>query len=293
LSYRYWRATADASIFTERARLMLQTILRLMRTEQYHDRDSAYRFERPDPLLPTDTLPRDGKGTPTAYTGMVWSGFRPSDDACTYGYLVPANMLAVVALGCVVTISTEVYGDAALASEAGALRDQIEAGIQQHGVVDHPRFGRMYAYETDGRGHHLLMDDANVPSLLSIPYTGYRAVDDQIYQHTRRFVLSRENPCCFEGRYARGIGSPHTPAGNVWHIGLIMQALTAASRAEQDALVRMIVDTTGGTNFMHESFDPNDPTNFTRAWFAWANSLFGELIVAWASEPAAPESAGR
>jgi meiotically up-regulated gene 157 (Mug157) protein len=224
---------------------------------------------------------------------MVWSGFRPSDDACTYGYLIPANMLAVVVLGHVSNIALEVYGDADLAAKAGALRDQIEAGIQQHGIVEHPRFGRIYAYETDGFGNYNLMDDANVPSLLSIPYLGYRAAADEIYQHTRCFVLSHGNPYFHDGRYARGVGSPHTPAGYIWHIALAMQGLTASSRAEQDDLVRMIVDTTAGTTFVHESFDPEDPTRFTRPWFAWANSLFGEFIVAWAAEPEQAEIAGR
>ncbi|HWE63196.1 MAG TPA: glycoside hydrolase family 125 protein, partial [Chloroflexota bacterium] len=248
--------------------------------------------ERPHPVLPTDNLQRDGRGTPTAYTGMVWSGFRPSDDACTYGYLIPANMFAVIALGYLAEIARTVYADPDMAARAEQLRAQIDRGIQAHGIVEHPRYGPIYAYEVDGYGNYSLMDDANVPSLLSIPYLGYRPATDEVYLNTRRFVLSRDNPYYFEGRYARGIGSPHTPPGYIWPIALAMQGLTAVDRAEQDELVRMLVETTAGTNYMHESFDPDDPAQFTRPWFAWANSLFGEFIVAWATGRSTERCAG-
>jgi len=175
------------------------------------------------------------------------------------------------------------YDDAPLAAEANALRQEINFGIQTYGLVDHPKYGRMYAYETDGFGNYTLMDDANVPSLLSIPYLGYRPAADPIYQNTRAFVLSRDNPCYFEGTQARGIGSPHTTPGFVWPISLIMQALTAVDRAEKDALLMMLLNTTAGTNYMHESFDPSQPDRFSRPWFAWANSLFGEFVIDWAN----------
>ncbi len=281
LCYTYWRVTHDPTIFTDRLRQALLMILNVMRVEQRHERDSTYRFERPDPGLPTDTLLRAGLGTPTEYTGMVWSGFRPSDDRCTYGYLIPANMFAVVVLGYVAEIARDVYDDPDLARQADGLRTDIDNGIQSHGIVNHERYGRIYAYETDGFGRHNLMDDANVPSLLSIPYLGYRPATDEVTKNTRRFVLSRDNPYYYEGRYARGIGSPHTPACHIWPIALIMQGLTALDRAEQDEMVRMLVDTTAGADYMHESFDPDNPASFTRPWFAWANSLFGQFIVAW------------
>ena len=281
LWHSYWRVTGDSTIFADRIHLALRTILDVMRVEQRHDRDSVYRFERPDPQDPKDTLPRDGRGTPTTYTGMVWSGFRPSDDRCVYGYLIPANMFAVVVLGYAAEIAQELYGDPDLALQADGLRADIDNGIQTHGIVNHERYGKIYAYETDGYGHHNLMDDANVPSLLSIPYLGYRPATDEVTRNTRRFVLSRDNPYYYEGRYARGIGSPHTPRGYIWPIALTMQGITALDRAEQDEIVRMLVNTTAGTTYMHESFDPDQPTRFTRPWFAWANSLFGQFIVAW------------
>ncbi len=279
LCHDYWRVTEDASIFTADLHRALTVILEVMQVEQHHDRDSTYQFERPDPLLPTDSLPRDGRGTETAYTGMVWSGFRPSDDRCTYGYLIPANMFAVVSLRCLAEMARDAYADTGLAAGAEQLRRQIDVGIQHHGIVEHRQYGLIYAYETDGFGNYGLMDDANVPSLLSIPYLGYRPADDAIYQNTRRFILSTDNPYYYVGRHAHGIGSPHTPAGYVWPIALAMQGLTTTDPSEREQLARMLAGTTAGTNFMHESFDPDDPARFTRSWFAWANSLFGEFIL--------------
>lgn len=277
----YWAATGDATIFDDQLHAALARIVAVMRVEQEHDRHSPYRFERPGGP-PSDTLVNDGRGAPTAPTGMVWSGFRPSDDACSFGYHIPANMFAVVVLGHLAAIAREQYGDSALADDALALRSEIDAGLQRHGRVTHPRHGRIYAYEVDGMGGVNLMDDANVPSLLSIPYLGYRPADDADYQRTRAFVLSRDNPYYVEGRHARGVGSPHTPPGYLWPLALAVQGLTAGSREEQEQMLAMLTATTGGTGYAHESFDPNDPTRFTRAWFAWANSMYAALALRWA-----------
>ncbi|GHO42420.1 glycoside hydrolase family 125 protein [Ktedonospora formicarum] len=278
LCYRYWQETGDTGIFNETLHAMLNKIIEIMRIEQHHETRSGYTFERPGMDLVTETLQRQGRGTPTSYTGMVWSGFRPSDDACTYGYLIPANMFAVVVLGYVSEMARSQYQDEALAREAEDLRQQIEQGIERYGVVEHPTYGSIYAYETDGAGHHNLMDDANVPSLLSAPYLGYCVIDDALYQNTRRFVLSRDNPYYYEGEYAKGVGSPHTPAGYIWPIALSMAGLTTTDPEEQRELLTMLVNTTANTGLMHESFDPDKPEHFTRPWFAWANSLFGELV---------------
>ncbi|GHO49013.1 glycoside hydrolase family 125 protein [Ktedonospora formicarum] len=278
LCYRYWQHTGDMSIFNESVHTMLRKVVEIMRIEQHHDTRSSYTFERPDPLLPSDTLPRKGRGTPTPYTGMVWSGFRPSDDACKYGYLIPANMFAVVVLGYASEIARIQYQDESLAQEAEALCQEIESAIETYGIVEHPRYGRIYAYETDGYGNYNLMDDANVPSLLSIPYLGYRPMDDALYQNTRRFVLSSDNPYYYEGKYAYGIGSPHTPNGYIWPIALSMSGLTTTDPTEQQKIAALLVNTTANTGYMHESFHPDDPQHFTRPWFAWANSLFGEFV---------------
>ena len=279
----YWEATHDKYIFDESVYGMLRCILQVIRREQQHDQESRYSFERLS-TAPSDTLPFAGKGTRTNFTGMSWSGFRPSDDACKFGYLIPANMFAVVILGHVAAFAIKFYEDASLAAEANALRDEIDFGIQTYGIVDHPKYGRIYAYETDGFGNYNLMDDANVPSLLSIPYLGYRPADDPLYQNTRSFVLSQDNPYYAVGTQARGIGSPHTKPGYVWPISLIMQALTATERGEKDELLAILLNTTAGTNYMHESFDPSQPEQFSRPWFAWANSLFGEFVISWVRE---------
>ncbi len=280
----YWEATHDQSVFDEAVQHMLRRVVQVIRREQRHDQDSDYRFERAN-VVQSDTLPFGGKGTRTNFTGMSWSGFRPSDDACKFGYLIPANMFAVVILGHVAEFASTFYADRELAAEAEALRGEIDFGIQTYGIVEHPKYGRMYAYETDGFGNYNLMDDANVPSLLSIPYLGYRPADDPIYRNTRAFILSRDNPYYAEGTQARGIGSPHTAPGYIWPISLTMQALTATDRAEKDVLLTMLLNTTAGTNFMHESFDPSQPEHFSRPWFAWANSLFGEFVISLSFAP--------
>ncbi len=289
LCFQYWQATGDTSVFTDDVRKMLQTIVSVMEVEQ-HRETSSYSFERPDPLGPSDTLPLTGRGTRVNFTGMIWSGFRPSDDACRFGYLIPANMFAVVILGYLITIAQEIFQDQELARRAEKLRQEIEFGIETYGVVNHPRFGRIYAYETDGFGNYNLMDDANVPNLLSIPYLGYRPVHNELYQRTRQFVLSEENPYYFAGQVAQGLGSQHTPENYIWPIGLAMQGLTTTDHEEQTRILHLLASTTAGTNFMHEGFNVNDPEQFTRPWFAWANSLFAEFFLGWLNNHAAVQS---
>lgn len=277
LTYLYWKATGKSTIFTEEVKSALNTIIDLWKEEQRHSDNSTYYFKRencPD----TDTLSHDGKGAPVNYTGMTWSGFRPSDDSCVYGYLIPSNMFAVVVLEYAEEIAAEVYKDDELKEKARLLKEQIDKGINTYGIYDHPKYGRIYAYETDGHGNYNLMDDANVPSLLSIPYLGYKPQNASIYKNTRRFILSKDNPYYYEGEFAKGMGSPHTPKGFVWHIGITMQALTSNNQDEIDELIAMLISTDADTGFMHESFNPNNPNEFTRDWFAWANSLFAELI---------------
>jgi meiotically up-regulated gene 157 (Mug157) protein len=286
LCKEYWDATQDTELFNDSLHQALRIIVDTMRIEQNHDHHSSYTFERSEEhcMLPSDTIPFRGKGTRTNYTGMVWSGFRPSDDACKFGFLIPANMFAVVILGHIIEFAENAYQDHALAATAHDIRAEIEFGIQTYGVYQHLKHGPIYAYETDGFGNYNLMDDANVPSLLSIPYLGYRSMDDAIYQNTRAFVLSKDNPYYYEGMYAKGIGSPHTPHGYVWHIGLIMQGLTSRDHKEQDAIIQMLLHTNAETGFMHESFHPDHPEQYTRSWFAWANSLFGEFVWKWAEQ---------
>jgi meiotically up-regulated gene 157 (Mug157) protein len=278
LIHEYFRRTGDKSIFTEDVKKVFVTIVEQWKKEQRHDTDSSYSFQRQN-CPPSDTLTREGRGEPTAYTGMTWSGFRPSDDACRYGYLIPSNMFAVVVLGYMAEYAKDIYQDNALAGQVESLRGEIEDGIHKYGILHDQEFGDIYAYETDGMGNYNLMDDANVPSLLSIPWLKYKGTQDRIYRNTRRFVLSKRNPYYYEGSDAKGIGSPHTPERYIWHIALTMQGLTAQEPEEKNSLLTLLLNTDAGKLVMHEGFFCDDPKQFTREWFAWANSLFALFVL--------------
>lgn len=272
LMEQYVKNTGEADIFTPEVKTAFRDILDVWKREQHHE-ESAYSFIRVN-CPPSDTLSCEGKGEPVGYTGMTWSGFRPSDDACKYGYLIPSNMFASVVLGYMEKFLREQYQDEAMAEEAAALKAQIEEGIQKYGVVEDEVYGKMYAYETDGLGNYNLMDDANVPSLLSLPWLAYCDKDDPIYKNTRDFVLSKKNPYYYEGSCAKGIGSPHTPDQYIWHIALTMQGLTSDDSQEREELLKTLLTTDAGCEVMHEGFHCEKPEAFTREWFAWANSLF-------------------
>jgi len=278
LSYLFWRATNRTDHFTQEWQQAVSTVLELWTTEQAHPERSQYRFQRLDGP-PSDTLACDGLGTPVAVTGMTWSGFRPSDDACTYGYLVPANMFAAVTLGQVAEIAREVLDNDVLGNRATQLGTAITDGIARFALHEDPVFGPIYAYEVDGLGQTSFMDDANVPNLLSMPYIGFCDANDAVYRNTRAFVLSKSNPHFYSGTYASGLGSRHTAAGWVWHLGMAMAALTSEDRAFKAQTVLAMCATAGGSLLMHESFDPNEPGRFTRDWFSWANAMFCELVL--------------
>ena len=278
LLWAFWNMTSDETIFTPAIKNALTCIVRVLQTEQKHLSRSAYHFFRHN-TIELDNLPNFGKGNPVDETGMIWSAFRPSDDRCLYNYHIPSQMFAVVVLDNLSDIFINQYQDFALADEVAILREQIDAGINQYGIYNHPTYGEIYAYETDGRGNYELMDDANIPSLLSIPYLGYIANDDPIYKNTRRFILSRDNPWYFSGKYASGIGSPHTGKGKIWHLSLLTQALTTDDPLELDRILNYLKDSHAGTYLMHESFNPDNPAEFTRQSFAWTNALYSELIL--------------
>lgn len=272
LCYRYWKATGDHTVLAKLPEVV-ETVLSVWRTEQHHVEKSPYRFTRTDCPY-QDTIHNNGMGAPVAYTGMTWSGFRPSDDACTYGYLIPSNMFAVVVLG----YAAEMLGDVPLAAQALALREEIREGLKKFATVEHPVHGTVYACEVDGMGNYLLMDDANIPSLISAPYLGYTTTDDPIYRNTRKMLLSSDNPYYYEGKCAKGIGSPHTPPHYVWHMALAMQGMTSDDKEEMKAILDMLTNCDGGTGYMHEGFHVDDPTVFTRPWFTWPDSLFCEFV---------------
>lgn len=278
LAHQVWRATgrtdhADADL-ARAADLVITT----WRVEQDHAERSPYRFQRHDGP-PTDTLTHGGHGSPVGRTGMSWSAFRPSDDACEMHYNVPGNLHAVTALHRLAELAEHVLADDGLAGRARDLAAELRAGVENWGVVDHPTHGRIYAYEVDGLGGAVLMDDANMPSLLSLPLVCDLAVDEATYLRTRAFVLSPDNPTYVSGSHASGLGSPHTPQGHVWPIALAVQGLTSGDDAERRALLDLLARTHAGTFRMHESFHVDDPGTFTREWFSWADSMFCELVL--------------
>jgi|SRR5579875_734936 meiotically up-regulated gene 157 (Mug157) protein len=269
-AWTYWKVTGDASIFTDDFSKGLDAALNTMEIEQDHPRNSHYTHKE---------LPDNGKGNPVKYTGMIWTGFRPSDDACVYNYLIPSEMMAVVALGDMEEIERVVYRNLIKAQRAKALRTEVNNGIQEYGLVFMPNYGYVYAYEVDGLGHAVLMDDANIPSLLSAPYIGYTKATDTIYQNTRRYLLSKDNPYYYSGTVAHGIGSAHTNDGWVWPLALVMQGLTATTQSEKRDVLNELLASDTGDHVLHESFNPNDPTKFTRADFGWPNALFSEFVM--------------
>lgn len=269
-SYLYWKATGDRSVFTPEVHRAYARVMEVLRIEQHHETRSRYR---------QDELANGGKGTPVPFTGLVWTAFRASDDPARYPYNIPDNMFGVVVLRDLTQIEQRVYHDRKTAENSWGLAVQIQRAIEKNGTVFLPGFGRIYAYEIDGRGHANLMDDANVPSLLSIPYFGYVGKRDVVYGATRKFVLSDRDPYYFTGKYAAGIGSPHTPRGFVWPLALVMQALTSTDPVEVDRVMSGIAASDTGDHRLHEAFNPNWPEEYTREDFAWPNALFAELMI--------------
>jgi meiotically up-regulated gene 157 (Mug157) protein len=277
LAHDLWAATGRVDHLTDFAAAARAT-LALWRREQRHDAESTYRFERFDGAA-TDTLARGGLGGLTAPVGLTWSGFRPSDDAAELGFNIPANAFAVVTCHAIAVVAAEVLDDPGLAEEASQLAVEIDGAIREHGVVPAPGGDPVLAYEVDGLGGVVLMDDANVPSLLSLPFIGWCDAGEPVYVATRELVLSAANPYFARGRFATGIGSPHTASGWVWPIALAMQGLTSTDEAERQGLLETLVSTDAGTALMHESFDPDDPRQYSREWFSWANAMLCEFVL--------------
>lgn len=278
LAYQYWKITGDTSPFDNEWAEAMRNILRTFTTEQQIDGPSPYRFIRRTTAM-FDAPPFSGEGYPIKPNGLIRSAFRPSDDSTIYGFLIPSNMFAIVELRHLAEMANVILKDAKLATDCRGLAGYVERGILLHAIVAHPKFGNIFAYEVDGFGNSLFIDDANVPNLISIPYLGYVPASNSIYRATRRFVLSDSNPYFARGKIAEGIGSPHTGKRSIWPIGIIMRAMTSTNKTEIADCLAVLKRTHAGTGFMHESFDPDDPAKFTRKWFAWANTLFGEMIV--------------
>lgn len=277
LAYNYYKKTNDKSPFDAAWKNAIQTILRVFKEQQRKADIGPYKFQR-ETRQPTDSLPMAGYGFPVNPVGLICSAFRPSDDATVFPFLIPSNFFAVVSLRQAAEMVNTLFGDANLVQELVLLADEVEKAIRDHAIVKHPKYGNIYAYEVDGFGSTYLMDDANIPSLLSLPYLDAVSADDPIYKNTRNFVLSTDNPYFYRGTAGEGIGGPHIGHDMVWPMSITMRALTSDSPEEIRWCIEALRKTHGGTGFMHESFHKDDPTKFTRAWFAWSNTLFGELL---------------
>jgi meiotically up-regulated gene 157 (Mug157) protein len=309
LSWNYFVATNDTSCFDatwkQAMARIVSTIVLEQRGSEEEGEDPPYTFQRTTPVA-TDTLMLGGRGPMAARTNMSKCAFRPSDDATTLPFLVPANAMAAVELAHLSTLlqALDDPGVLPLAQDAAALSSQIHDGLMRFALDSET--GTRFAYEVDGFGSQFFMDDANVPSLLSLPYLGFLNQSDPLYLATRAFVLSNANPYFFRGSAGEGIGGPHVGMGYIWPMSIIMrvgcracwppfsprpshaararQALTSDDDSEIETALATLKASSAGTGLMHESFWRDDVAKYTRAWFAWCNGLFGELILTLAEE---------
>ncbi|WP_150468416.1 glycoside hydrolase family 125 protein [Francisella sp. SYW-9] len=277
LSYMYYQKVEDNSVFNTSWLESAKLIYRTFKDQQRKDSEKDYSFQRVTPVA-TDTLADNGLGYPVNPVGLIASSFRPSDDATILPFLIPANFYAVKSLKQLAEISSEVYEDFDFANQCKALAEEVDSAIYEYGVVEHKKFGKILAYEVDGYGSHILMDDANVPSLISLPYLGCIDKNDELYRNTRKFLLSENNPWFFDGKDLTGIGSIHTGRGYVWPIAIVIQALTSNDLSEIKQCIKYLKSSHAETYFMHEGINKDNQYDYTRKWFAWANTLFGELL---------------
>jgi meiotically up-regulated gene 157 (Mug157) protein len=277
LAYKYWKLTGNTTVFDDQWVSAIERTLKTFKEQQRKDNNGPYTFQRTTAWA-TDGVPLGGYGYPTKPVGLICSMFRPSDDATIFPFLIPSNCFAVVALRQAAEILTKVKNNTNLAAGCLQLANEVDAAIQKYGIINHPSLGKVYAYEVNGYGSFNLMDDANVPSLLSLPYLGYVKKNDPVYLTTRKLVLSANNPFYYKGTKAEGIGGPHAGVNMIWPLSIIMRGLTTDSKTEMQYCLKMLKETHAHTGFMHESFHKDDANNFTRKWFAWANTLFGEFI---------------
>jgi len=278
LAYHYWKASNDRAPLDAAWRQAILLTLKTFREQQRKTGPGPYRFQRRTEI-PSDSLTGGGYGPPARPVGLICSMFRPSDDATVFPFLVPSNLFAVVSLRQAAELLTQIHRDQETANQCRALADEVEGALREYAVVIHEKYGRILPYEIDGYGNSYCIDDPGYPSLLSLPYLDAAGPGNPLYLNTRRFVLSDSNPYYVIGKAASGPGGPHVGRDMVWPLGLIMQALTSNDDQEVRQCLQTLQKTHAGTGFMHEAFNRDDPDKFTRSWFAWANSLFGELII--------------
>ncbi|RPB04276.1 hypothetical protein L873DRAFT_1667279 [Choiromyces venosus 120613-1] len=273
LGNQYYNHTGDLSFVGEKWLSAVDNVMALIEEQQVSTfsnsgsvQSQVYTFQRKT-TLGTETLNLAGIGNPINHnTSLVRSAFRPSDDATIMQFFIPGNAMLAVELKRTAEILKKVK-QTELATFVQKKGEAIEAGVWKHGVVTHPVFGEVFAYEVDGYSSHIIMDDANLPSLLALPVLGFVDVKNQIYQNTRKMILSREgNPYFLTGTEFKGIGGPHIGITHAWPISLLIEILTTDDDDEILALLGMSVNV-------------ERVKDYTRSWFAWANSLFAQTIL--------------
>ncbi len=278
LAHQYWKLTGNSKVFDKKWEESVALMVKTFKEQQRKDGRGPYTFQRTTAWA-TDGVPLAGYGYPVKPVGLICSMFRPSDDATIFPFLIPSNFFAVVSLRQAAEMVNAIHKNITLAKECNDLANEVENALHKYAIINTSMSGKIYAYEVNGFGSYNLMDDANVPSLLSLPYLDAVKVNDPIYESTRKFVLSSNNPFFFKGTAGEGIGGPHAGMDMIWPLSIIMRGLTSTNEAEVKKCLSMLKHSNAGTGFMHESFNKNDASNFTRKWFAWANTLFGELVL--------------
>ena len=278
LSCGYYQTTQDLTVFDSHWMKSIQLILQTFREQQRWKDKGPYSFQRTTSWA-TDGVPLEGYGYPVKPNGLICSMFRPSDDATLFPYLIPSNLFVAAVLKQLIQLPlSQTIEWKKITEDAINLHNEIQKAVQQEAIIKHPVFGDIYAYEINGFGSHHLMDDANIPSLISLPYLGALKNTDPVYRNTRKYLLSEHNPFFFKGKTAEGIGGPHAGINMIWPLGIIMRGLTSNDPHEIKYCLQMLQLSNAGTGYMHESFHKDDSMQFTRKWFAWANTLFGEFV---------------
>ncbi|HOX57081.1 MAG TPA: glycoside hydrolase family 125 protein [Candidatus Paceibacterota bacterium] len=278
LAYHYWKAAKDRAPLDDAWRDSVLRTLRTFREQQRKTGPGPYRFQRRTEVQ-GDTLAGDGLGRRAKPMGLIYSMFRPGDDAALFPFIVPSNFLAVGSLRQAAELLTQVHHDSESAGQCQALADEVERALRDQAVVIHEKHGRILPYEIDGYGNYYCMDDGAVPSLLSLPYFDVVAPGSPLYLNTRRFILSDSNPYYCAGKAASGPGGPRVGRDMIWPLALLAQGLTSTDDQEVRQCLLALQKTHAGTGFMHEAFHKDDPAQFTRPWFPAANTMFGELIL--------------
>jgi len=210
----------------------------------------------------------DCNGSPhRGNVGLIRSFHRPSDDSCIYQYLIPSNMMYSQALNTSSLIMEKVSSTTSnLTTWMRTMSTGIRNGIDAHAIIRDPKYGPIFAYEIDGYGSVIQMDDPNVPSLLSAPFLGYLPVNDKVYQNTRRKILSRDNPYYAWGPVISGVGSMHTRPGSAWPMANIMAILTSDDDDEIVRNLKWLLQSTDGYGVMHESVHTHYNGSWSRQW---------------------------